>query len=226
MQRTGTLEQQAAVHPWLRWRLTHESQLPNVAPESDDDLALLRSQCASDPLRIHLATRFSLAEDTMHRRQTGPAARRSTRSWAGSSTSSRSEASGIEHSSSSQVRSDPLFSTGREAETSEREASSRRSGLSRCRCTCARSNSRPRRGTGRASHLQQDWLLRCELPAAANRARPAPDRGRRSGPDGRGVHRGRGKAHAIIAGIWVASLRRVWTSNDRGDRTCSRRSTS
>jgi len=63
MQRTATLEEQAAVHPWLRWRLTHESQLPNVAPESDDDLALLRSQCASDPLRIHLATRFSLAED-------------------------------------------------------------------------------------------------------------------------------------------------------------------
>ena len=118
MHRTDTLEEQAAVHPWLRWRLTHESQLPNVAPESDDDLALLRSQCASDPLRIHLATRFSLAEDTMHRRQTGPAARRSTRSWAGSSTSSRSEASGIEHSSSSQVRSDPLFSTGRGAELS------------------------------------------------------------------------------------------------------------
>ena len=118
MQRTDTLEEQAAVHPWLRWRLTHESQLPNVAPESDDDLALLRSQCASDPLRIHLVILCCLAEDTrtVHRRQTGPAARRLTRSWAGSSTSSRSEASGIGHSSSSQVRSDPLFSTGREAE--------------------------------------------------------------------------------------------------------------
>ena len=70
MQRTDTLEEQAAVHPWLRWRLTHESQLPNVAPESDDDLALLRSQCTSDSLRIHLVILCCLAEDTrtMHRR--------------------------------------------------------------------------------------------------------------------------------------------------------------
>lgn len=42
--RPGSKDAQAALHPWLRWRLTHPSQLANVAPESEDDLALLRSQ--------------------------------------------------------------------------------------------------------------------------------------------------------------------------------------
>ena len=224
MQRTDTLEEQAAVHPWLRWRLTHESQLPNVAPQSDDDLALLRSQCASDPL--HLATRFSFAED--HEPSSDWACCAEVDAQLGRLFDFLKERGEWDRTLVifTGPLSGPLFSTGHEAETSEREASSRRSGLSRCRCTCARSNSRPRRGTGRASHLQQDRLLRCELPAAADRAGPALFSGRRSGPDGRGLHRGRGKAHAIIAGIWVASLWRVWTSNDRGDRMCFRRSTS
>jgi arylsulfatase A-like enzyme len=60
--RAQTKEEQCALHPWLDWRLSHPSQAPTVAPESDDDLALLRSQywasCAEVDAQLGRLFRF------------------------------------------------------------------------------------------------------------------------------------------------------------------------